>query len=80
MSSHKTVGVPAAAVVVPRYATIPRWEEVSGVKRTRTFELIRDKKLRAIKVGSRTLIDVQAGLAWLDSLPTVNGPEQKAPA
>jgi hypothetical protein len=31
---------------------------------------VRDGDLRAIKLGSRTLIDVDAGLAWLRALPS----------
>jgi hypothetical protein len=56
---------------VPRYASVPRWCALSGVARTRTYELIGEGLLKAIKVGSRTLIDVEAGLAWMATLPTV---------
>jgi hypothetical protein len=58
--------------VFPRYATIPHWCELSGLGRSRTYELISQGFLRAIKVGARTLIDVEAGLAWLDTLPSAN--------
>jgi hypothetical protein len=37
--------------------------------RTATYEAIGRGDLRAIKAGRRTLIDVDHGLAWLQSLP-----------
>ena len=52
-------GFPAA--VLPRYATIPHWCDISGYGRTRTYEDIGAGKLKAIKLGTRTLIDVQQG-------------------
>jgi hypothetical protein len=62
----------AGGATFPRYATIPRWCELSGLGRTRTYELVSQGILRAIKVGARTLIDVEAGLAWMNTLPTAN--------
>lgn len=53
----------------PAYATLPDWHVISGMSRSRAYELLGSGKLRAIKLGNRTLIDVQHGLAWLASLP-----------
>jgi hypothetical protein len=41
------------------------WAEISGMGRTRTYAAINDGHLTAVKVGRRTLIDVNAGLAWM---------------
>lgn len=51
------------------YATIDRWSEMTGLGRTKTYYLLGEGKLRAIKAGRRTLIDVAAGMAWLRSQP-----------
>jgi hypothetical protein len=40
------------------------------MSRTATYNALGRGDLKAIKVGSRTLIDVDAGLAWLRSLPS----------
>jgi hypothetical protein len=62
----------ARGAIFPRYATIPRWCELSGLGRSRTYELVGQGFLRAIKIGARTLIDVEAGLAWMNTLPAAN--------
>ena len=54
----------------PKYSTITNWCEISGMGRTVSYEAIGRGDLRAIKVGRRTLIDVDHGLAWLKSLPS----------
>jgi hypothetical protein len=66
----------------PKFAPIPIWGQISGMGRTTTYEEIGRGHLRAIKVGSRTLIDVDHGLAWLTSLPaaTIRAPKQKIAA
>ncbi len=53
----------------PRYAPIPTWCAISGMSRTATYEALGRGDIRAIKLGARTLIDVENGLAWLASQP-----------
>lgn len=53
----------------PAYAPIPDWRVLSGMGRSATYEALGRGDLRAIKLGTRTLIDVAHGLAWLGSLP-----------
>ena len=53
----------------PAYSTLPDWCRLSGMGRSATYEALGRGDVRAIKLGSRTLIDVAHGLAWLDSLP-----------
>ena len=53
----------------PRYAPIPEIEKITGLSRRVIYERLGTGELKAIKVGARTLIDVQAALAWLGSLP-----------
>lgn len=54
----------------PKYAPIePDWREISGMSRRVTYEQIGLGNLKAVKLGNRTLIDVEAGLAFMRSLP-----------
>jgi hypothetical protein len=53
----------------PRFATIDNWCAISGMGRRVTYDELGRGNLKAIKVGARTLIDVQHGLAWLGSRP-----------
>jgi excisionase family DNA binding protein len=45
---------------------------VTGCGRSKLYEEIRDGRLRAIKLGARTLIPAEAISAWLASLPAVS--------
>ncbi len=56
-------------VTSPAYATVPDWCAITGMSRSGTYEALGRGDLRAIKLGARTLVDVQHGLAWLASLP-----------
>ena len=58
-----------AGVQHPARATISDWCKLSGMGRSATYEALGRSDLRAVKLGSRVLIDVPHGLAWLDSLP-----------
>jgi len=53
----------------PKYATVPTWCEISGMGRTLTYAAIGRGDIKAVKLNSRTLVDVQSGLDWLRSLP-----------
>lgn len=55
--------------MTPEFATIPTWTALTGIGRTRTYHLIAEGKLRAVKAGKQTLIDVPKGLEFLHSLP-----------
>jgi hypothetical protein len=65
--------------VRPAYASLPDWERISGMSRTVTYERLGAQELRAIKVGKKTLIDVEHGLAWLAAQPAaVIAPPKRA--
>ena len=53
----------------PAYAAIPEWCRISGMGRSKAYEALGAGHLRAVKLGVKTLIDVQHGLLWLGSLP-----------
>jgi hypothetical protein len=66
----------------PKFATIDNWVALSGVGRRSTYDLLGSGDLKAVKVGARTLIDVEAGLAWLRSRPAavIRAPRHRAAA
>jgi len=41
----------------------------SGMSRSGTYEALGDGRLRAVKLGSKTLVDFEHGLVYLASLP-----------
>lgn len=53
----------------PEFAPMPRWCAISGMGRTRTYEELAAGNLSGVKLGTRLLINVPKGLAWLRSLP-----------
>lgn len=57
------------SLITCAYTTIAEWCRLSGMGRSSTYEALGAGHLRARKMGTRTLLDVQHGLAWLDSLP-----------
>lgn len=64
--------IPRAGIQHPARATINDWCKLSGMGRSATYEALGRGDLHAVKLGSRVLIDVPHGLAWLDSLPQAN--------
>jgi hypothetical protein len=54
---------------LPKYGSIDRWVEESGIGRRKTYCMLGSGQLRAIKNGSRTLIDFDHGFEYLNSLP-----------
>jgi hypothetical protein len=55
--------------LTPKYAPISDWCAISGMSRSVVYEALGRGDLKAIKLGVRTLIDVEHGLAWLASMP-----------
>lgn len=55
----------------PKWGSIRRWCAISGIGKTKSYELIARKILRAAKVDGKTLVDIEGGLDWLNNLPTV---------
>lgn len=54
---------------LPKYGSIDRWVEESGVGRRKTYDMLASGELRAIKNGKRTLVDFDHGFGYLASLP-----------
>jgi hypothetical protein len=52
-----------------KFATIKDWEAISGMRGTMTYQWLAAGRLRAKKLGKRTLIDVEHGLAAIRKQP-----------
>jgi hypothetical protein len=59
----------AAPPPARKFCTIDHWLTMTGMGRRATYEAMGRGDLRAVKAGARTLIDVDHGLAWINSLP-----------
>ncbi len=64
----------------PLFATVDKWSAMTGLGRTKTYYLIAEGHLRAIKVGKRTLVDVTQGLAYLHAQPAAQIHAKRASA
>ena len=60
---------PVSTITTPKFGPIPVWMATSGMSRSGTYEALGDGRLRAVKLGSKTLVDFEHGLAYLASLP-----------
>lgn len=46
--------------------------KISGIGKTKLYELIADNKIVARKFGRRTLVSYESLQAWMNSLPSIN--------
>ena len=56
----------------PALLTINEFKAWSRLGRTKVYELIGRNELRAIKIGRRTYIPVEAARSWLAAQPAFN--------
>ena len=52
-----------------RFISIKGFCDAYGVGRTRTYDLLAAGKLKAVKNGQRTMIDIESAERWAASLP-----------
>jgi hypothetical protein len=57
------------STVILKYCSMETWTSLSGMSRSRSYDALKAGDLRAKKQGTRLLIDVDHGLAWIASLP-----------
>lgn len=67
MNSATVPGAPGG--VTPKYGSIDTWCALTGMGRRATYDALGHGHLKAVKAGSRTLINIEKGLIWLESLP-----------
>lgn len=63
----------------PRYAPIPQASKLIGLGRSTIYKLAGERKLRLVKAGGRTLVDVDHAMEWLSTLPLANIATSKEP-
>jgi hypothetical protein len=61
----------------PKFGTIDVWMALTGISRRMTYEYLGRGDLKAVKVGTRTLINIEKGLAWLEAQPAAQIRPQK---
>jgi len=57
------------SMVAPKFAGLAMWCALSGIGRTKTYELLGNGTLQAVKCGAKVLIDVDRGLAAIGAMP-----------
>jgi hypothetical protein len=57
------------AFAIPRYAPIPRAIEITGLGRSSIYKFAAQGKLRLVKAGGRTLVDMDHAMQWMATLP-----------
>lgn len=57
----------------PKLMSVPAALDRYGIGRTKLYALIGVGAIRAVKLGSKTLIDVASAAAFFDSLPELVG-------
>jgi excisionase family DNA binding protein len=75
ISADTTLGRDAdveAASFAPRAFSIPEFCRRYGIGRTNAYHEIAAGRLRAVKVGRRTLVTADAAEVWLASLPELS--------
>jgi excisionase family DNA binding protein len=62
-------GPPVQVVQLPPYLTIKKAYETAGISRSKLYEIVGDGLVRAVKIGTKTLIDTGSLLSYLENLP-----------
>lgn len=57
---------------LPRYSPIPQACQILGFKRSKMYELAGRGAIRIIKVGGRSLVDIEHAIHWMATLPLAN--------
>lgn len=56
-------------MTIPKFASIPKACEILGFSRSKLYELVALRSLRLVKVGNRSLVDMDHALNWMATLP-----------
>jgi excisionase family DNA binding protein len=62
----------APELPAPDMGRIPVAVHISGLSRSRLYRLASEKRIRFVKVGNATLVDLNSVRAFLSSLPTAD--------
>ncbi len=53
----------------PKYAPIPKACDLLGIGRTKMYALAGEGLIKVVKVGGRSLVDIEQALGWMATLP-----------
>ena len=57
---------------LPRYSPIPQACQILGFQRSKMYELAGLGAIRIVKVGGRSLVDIEHAIHWMATLPLAN--------
>lgn len=65
----------------PLYATVPNAVVILGIGRTKIYDYAGRGLIRIVKVGNRSLVDIDHALSWMSTLPLAEiAPQNRKPA
>lgn len=67
---HRKDALMGRTAPLPAFAHIPDTCRLTGLSRSRLYELIGAGCVHAVKEGTRTLVDVASAVAYLHTLPS----------
>ena len=59
--------------VEPKYVCVPDFCSFYGVGRSTAYKLLRTGKVLAVKLGKRTLVDLESARDYFGTLPSFKG-------
>ena len=62
----------SSTAALPRYAPISRACDITGLGRSTIYKLAGQGRLRLVKAGGRTLVDIEHAIQWMATLPLAN--------
>ena len=62
------IAVKKTEIQRPRYVSVADWSAMTGIGKTKTFAMLKEGRVRSIKLDKKRLIDLEASLAYLDTL------------
>jgi hypothetical protein len=68
-----------SSLATPAFVSIEDWQKLSSMSRSATYRALEDGNIVGVKVGRRVLIDAEASLRWLRSLPRARFGKGTAP-
>lgn len=75
-----TLPIDISAQTPPWYATFPNACRVLGIGRTKLYALAGEGRIRIVKVGHRSLVDINQALGWMATLPAAEiSPQTRKP-
>ncbi len=73
---------PNPSTITPKFGSIDTWITLSGMSRRAVYDELGRGNLKAVKAGTKTLINIEKGLEWLAALPPakIKAPRERVAA